>query len=114
MPRISPKTLSIIADGKTLEVKKQSKKNFALNKDLADPVKFQEFASDPKAFAAKYDLALDADISNAVKAKLTGIKNLDMAREILGSHDPGRVGATLWAVVSGAFSVASAKVAVAF
>jgi hypothetical protein len=117
MARISPKTLNLVADGKTIEVKKPSKKNFELNKDLVDPQNFRDFVTDPKTFLAKYDLQVDADIASKLKEKLKGLNNLDDLSKVFPVHggDPDNPrGATVWAVALGAFSFATSKVAVAF
>ncbi len=115
MPRIKAPTLSLDIAGKIIEVKKSSKRNFDLNKALLRPEDFQKFVTDPKSFAAKFDLAIDNDISATLSAKLDGMNSLDDLRSVLVTPDPfGPVGATLWAVAVGVYSVASTKIAVPF
>lgn len=115
MPRIKAPTLSLDIAGKIIEVKKPSKRNFDLNKALLRPEDFQKFVTDPKSFAAKFDLAIDDDIATTLSAKLDGLTNLNDLKTVLVSPDPfGPVGATLWAVAVGVYSVASTKIAVAF
>lgn len=111
--RIKAKTLKLTVDGnKTIDIKVDSKRGAELNKALIDPANFAEFAKNPKQFAAKYDLTIDQDISNQLIKKLHGLDSLEAVRRFVKPGD--LVGATLWAVASGAYSVASSKVAVAF
>lgn len=110
MPEIKTQTLSLFVNGKTVEIKKPSKLNFELNKELNTDVGFASFLQDPKAFAKKYDLEIDQDLSNQLKAKLAGFSSLDELQKLKG----GDSGATAWAVAAGSYSIASSKVAVAF
>lgn len=112
MPRIKAKNeLSLSIDGMQVQVKVPSRRNFELNRALANPERFREFASDPRRFVAQYDLQIDRDISDQLVQRLKGIDSLGMLKDVLG---PDVVGATLWAVAAGVYSVASSKVAVAF
>jgi len=111
--RIKAKTLKLTVDGnRTIDIKTESKRGAELNKDLMDPAKFAEFAKNPKQFAAKYDIAIDREISDQLSTKLHGLGSLEEVRRFVNPGD--LVGATLWAVASGAYSVSSSKVAVAF
>lgn len=113
MPRITGQTIKLEIDGKIIDIKKPSKRNFSLTKSLLDDIKFQEFVNDPKGYAAKYDFDIDHDISAKLKAKLDGTKSLEDLKKVLDDPwDPA--GATVWAVAKGVYSVASSKIAVAF
>jgi hypothetical protein len=111
--RIRADNISLTVDGKTIELKNLSKQNGQLNEALRDPAQFQDFAQDPKAFAARYNLAIDESISSALRGKLTDIKSIEQGLSALGSVGSDRA-TTVWAVVQGVYSVASSKVAVAF
>lgn len=111
--RIKAKTLQLTVDGnRVIDIKTDSKRGAELNRDLLDPVKFAEFTKDPKQFAAKYDIAIDREISDQLVNKLRGIDSLDMAHRFVNPLD--KVGCTVWAVAGGAYSVSSSKIAVAF
>lgn len=111
--RIKAQTLRLnVDDGKIIDVKVNSKRNSELNKALLDPAKFQEFSKNPKAFAAKYDIKIDREISDQLATKLDGINDMEMLKRFVNPID--LVGATVWAVAAGAYSLASSKVAVAF
>lgn len=111
--RIKTKTLSLTVDGnKSIDIKVDSRRNAELNKALLDPARFVELSKNPKEFAANYGFKIDRDISDMLATKLTGLKSLTDARSFVNPGD--RVGATLWAVAEGAYSIASTKVAVAF
>ena len=60
MPRFKGEKIDLVVDGKTIEIKKPSRRNFELNKALLNPGAFQDFARNPRAFAARYDLNIDA------------------------------------------------------
>lgn len=111
--RIRANTLRLnVDDNKTIDVKVDSKRNAELNRALLNPEKFQEFSKNPKAFAEKYDLKIDKQISDQLVTKLDGIKDLDMLSKYV---DPVSMrSATVWAVAVGAYSLASSKIAVAF
>jgi hypothetical protein len=53
-----------------------------LHKALEDQTNFWEFANNPKAFAARYGLVIDDDLSQQLAGKLKGISSLEM----LGEH----------------------------
>lgn len=111
--RIKAKNLKLIIDGnRTIDIKTESKRGAELNKALLDPEKFVEFSKNPKQFAAKYDIAIDRDISDQLSTKLNGLDSLEAVRRFVNPVD--LVGCTLWAVASGSYSVSSSKVAVAF
>ena len=112
MAEIKANRLSILADGKSIEIKNPSKLNLELNKALLDPQQFQSFTADPKGFAERFDLKIDPEVSSALSAKLSGIKSLDDLQRVTRGEGDG--GATVWAVAGGSFSVASSKIAVAF
>ncbi len=114
MSRIKAPTLSLNIDGKNIDIKKRSKRNFDLNKALMNPDDFQKFAADPRKFAAKFDLDIDNDISTALSTRLDGIKSREELMVLVDRPDGGTVYATVWAVASGLYSVASSKVALAF
>lgn len=114
MPRIKAPTMSLNIDGKIIDVKKRSKRNFELNKALMNPDSFQKFTADPRKFAAKYDFDIDNDISTALSTRLEGIKSRDELINLVSIPDGDVVSATVWAVAKGAYSVASTKIAVAF
>ena len=96
----------------TLDIKVESKRNAELNKALLNPANFAEFAKNPKEFAARYDLNIDREISDQLVTKLHGIDSLKALNRYVNPIDT--VGATLWAVAQGAYSVATSKIAVAF
>ncbi|KDM90105.1 hypothetical protein [Photobacterium galatheae] len=112
MPRIKGDKISLLVDGKVIEVKNPSKLNWDLSKSLIKNDNFKEFAKDPKKYAAKFDLEIDADIAAKLTRRLEGFESLKEAEELFG-FDP-RVAATAWAVAAGAYSIASSKIAVAF
>jgi hypothetical protein len=112
MPKITPTSLSLQVDGKSVELHSDTSKVFEMNKALANPTGFKDFANDPKAFAAKFGLGIDQQVSHQLKSKLTGVASLGELRAI---HDgDGGNGATVWAVAGGAYSISSSKIAVAF
>lgn len=114
MSEIKTNTISLVVNGKTIEIKTPTKLNFELNKELATDGGFTAFVSDPQAFAKKYDLNIDADIANQLKTKLSGIKNLSEMQAYMGKGGgEGGAGATAWAVAVGAYSIASTKIAIA-
>ncbi len=113
MSEIKVNTLSMLVDGKQIEIKKPSKLNFELNKALLTEQGFSDFKADPQAFAKKYDLSIDATLASQLKAKVSGVKNLNELQAIMREGEGG-AGATAWAVAAGAYSVATSKVAVAF
>jgi hypothetical protein len=111
--RIKAKTLSMVVDGtSTIDIKAQSKRGAELNRALLDPAKFAEFTKNPKEFAGRFDIKIDRDISDQLSTKLGGIDSLDTLNRYVNPGD--EVGATVWAVASGAYSVATSKIAVAF
>lgn len=114
MPEIRANTLSLVADGREIQIKTPTKRNLQLNVALQNPGGFQEFARDPAAFAHRFDLEIDPAISARLADSLRDIPDLDTADRVLGRPGPETVGATLWAVAQGAYSVSSSKVAVAF
>ena len=115
MPRIKAPTLSLQIGDKIVEVKKPSKRNFELSRALIKPEEFKKFAADPKGFASNFDLKIDNDISTELKTRLNGIGSLDdLNAVIVGPNPINPVGATLWAVAVGVYSITSTKVAVAF
>ena len=111
MPKITPKSLSLQVDGKSVELHSDTSKVFEMNKALANPAGFKDFANDPKAFAAKFGLGIDQQVSHQLKGKLTGVGSLS---ELTALHGGGGNGATVWAVAGGAYSISSSKIAVAF
>lgn len=111
LDRIKSDTLGLVVDGKQVDIKVQSRRNFELNKALLDPQNFSAFAADPKTFAAQYDFSIDQDIAEQLAKSLKGISSIDDLGRL---RSPDDVATTVWAVVSGAFSIATAKVAVAF
>ena len=113
MPRISAKKLSLNVDGKIVELKNETKKNFELNKALNEPEGFKEFAKNPKDFVAKYNLNIDEEISKRLAEKLSRVRDLKDLKNLV--HDGSNpIGATLWAVAVGSYSIASSKIAVAY
>lgn len=118
MPEIRSTRLGLSVDGRTIELKNERKGNFALNRALAKPEGFREFAANPAAFAAKYHFEIDETLSKQLAERLAGIESIRDLRDIVtggGFTDPAdKVGATLWAVAEGSYSVSSSKVAVAF
>jgi hypothetical protein len=102
-----------MVDGRRLEIKNVSKLNLELNTALVDDQQFAEFAANPQAFAARYNLTIDREISDALKERLTGMKSLVEAQRAV-VHPIDRVGTTVWAVAAAVFSLATAKIAVAF
>jgi hypothetical protein len=113
MPKITPKSLSLHVDGKSVELHSDTSKVFEMNKALANSAGFKDFANDPKAFAAKYGLGIDQQVSHQLKGKLTGVGSLGELTAMQGSGDGGN-GATVWAVAGGAYSISSSKIAIAF
>lgn len=111
MPELKTETLTFLVNGKTIEIKKPSKLNFELNKELITDKGFNDFLADPQAFAKKFDLDIDEDLANQLKNKLSGLKSPKDLESLVRS---GGDGATAWAVAAGAYSVASSKIAVAF
>jgi hypothetical protein len=109
-PRIRVETLVLEADGKRIEVKKPSRMNFDLNKALNNPADFQQFVADPAAFAQRFDLTIDPEVSTALRTRLSGFESLAAARAI----SEGTVQATVWAIASPAYSFATSKIAFAF
>ena len=112
MPRISAKNLSLVVDGKSVEIKNPQKGNFDLNKSLLTDEGFAKFADNPQKFAKEHGLSIDKDISAVLASKMKGLKSLEEAHRILNPMEMRAT--TVWAVVSAAYSVATAKVAVAF
>jgi len=111
--RIKAKTLKLVVDGnRTIDIKVESKRNAELNKAFQDPKQFVEFAKDPKKFAAGYGISIDREISDQLVTKLHGLESVEAVNRFVNPID--RVGATLWAVAVGVYSVASTKIAVAF
>ena len=113
MAEIRASQLTILVDGKSIEIKNPSKLNLEFNKALIDPMQFQSFVADPKAFAERFDLQIDPEVSSALAEKLSGINSLDDLQMLRqgGDEVPG---ATVWAVAVGAYSVATSKIAIAF
>ena len=112
MPKNLPSTLSLQIDGKAVELHSDKAKVFELNKALANPAGFKDFANDPKSFAAKFGLGIDPQVSGQLKSKLAGVNSLSELATIHGGG--GGAGATVWAVAGGAYSISSSKIAVAF
>ena len=113
MPEIRTTTLDLIVDGKKINVKTHDKRNFELNKALANKENFAKFVSNPRDFVKTFKLDIDHDISAKLSDKLSGIANLEELIRIKGGDDGGG-DATVWAVAVGAYSMASTKIAVAF
>ncbi len=112
--RIKGNTISINVDGKIIDIKNPKRGGWDLNKALLDPKNFKDFANDPQAFTGKYGFKVDADISAKLKDALKGVDSLEQLRGLVGTRDPSIVGATVWAVAAGSYSMASSKIAVAF
>lgn len=111
MPELKTNTLSFLVNGKTVEIKKPSKLNFELNKELHTDKGFADFLADPQAFVKKFDLDIDVDLANQLKNKLAGMRSV---KDLEFYTRGGENGATAWAVAAGAYSVATSKIAVAF
>lgn len=111
--RIKAKNLDLIADGKRIELKNLAKQNLGLNEALLNEKNFQEFASDPKTFASKYNLEIDEGIASALHDRLAGVTSLKEAQQTL-VNPIDEVGATLWAVAKASYSIADSKIAVAY
>ena len=109
---ISPKTMSLVVDGKTIEIKNQKRQNGALNRSLLSEANWKAFVADPKGYAAKYDLTIDDTIAGQLRDQLKDVGSLEEATTIFDRL--GWRATTVWAVVAGAYSTASTKVAVAF
>lgn len=111
--RLRADNISLNVDGKTIELKNAQLGNADLNTALDDPTKYKEFIADPKGFAAIYGLTIDDNAANHLSVVLSGTQNVSEVDSKV-FRDPSRVGATVWAVASGSYSVSSSKVAVAF
>lgn len=111
--RIKATNLDLMVDGRRLEIKNLSKLNLELNAALVDDQQFAEFTANPQAFAARYNLAIDREISDTLKERLTGINSIVEAQRAV-VHPLDSIGTTVWAVAAGVYSLATAKVAVAF
>ncbi|MEC5289576.1 hypothetical protein VSX64_01375 [Aurantimonas sp. C2-6-R+9] len=110
MPEISAKTLSLLVDGKSVEIKNEKETQTELNNALQDPDKFKEFAKSPAAFAKEYGLQIDEALSAQLSSKLKDVQSVgDMQKVMRGTNE-----ATVWAVASGSYSVASSKIALAY
>lgn len=111
--KITPQTLHLVADGKTVELHGPNAQTFALNKALLDPKQFQAFSANPKQFAAGHGINIDDQLSQALSQKLTGVSSIGELQQITSAYDGGS-GATIWAVAQGAYSISSSKAAVVF
>jgi hypothetical protein len=108
MAEIKAGTVDLIVDGKKIQIKTPTKRNFQLNKALTDPAEFKKFVADPGAFAKGYDLDIDPAISKKLSDVLKGLSSLDQLKAT------DQVALTAWAVASGVFSFATSKIAVVF
>lgn len=108
----SAKIVSLVLDGKVVEIKNEKRLNGDLNRSLLDDKNWDAFVSDPKSYTSKYGLVIDDSLSNQLHTQLKGLKSIDAARTALDRL--GWRAATVWAVAAGAYSVSSSKVAVAF
>lgn len=106
-------SLDLMVDGKQIAIKRPSKRNAEINWDLRIPENWNDFVADPPEWLAKYDLTIDPELGDQLKVMLDGVASLDDLRAFLAS-DGCETCATVWAVASGSFSVASSKIAVAF
>ncbi|MFE4822250.1 hypothetical protein ACFRFU_38695 [Streptomyces sp. NPDC056704] len=115
MGEIRAQKIDLLLDGKTVQIKNDVRGNFAFNKAIQTPEGWQQFTEDPKSFAASHGLEIDPDIALRLKESLVGIESLDKARDTIRPGGIGNpVGATVWAIAEGAYSLSSSKVAVAF
>lgn len=110
MPEISAKTLSLLVDGKNVEIKNEKETQIDLNNALQDPAKFKEFAKNPATFAKEYGLQIDEALSAQLSSKLKDAGSVDDMQNVVDGANE----ATVWAVASGSYSVASSKIAVAY
>lgn len=107
--------LDLSIGGKSLAVKDDGDSARRLNQALRDPDDFAQFAADPAKFAKGHGLEISKDMAEQLKVALNGVESLQEAVGKVGmGRNPGDVMTTVWAVVAGAYSVASTKVAVAF
>lgn len=79
-----------------------------LGTKLADPYYFQQFASDPGYVLGNAGVDIDYQLSDLLRSRLNGKASLD---DLTANNCESCT--TVWAVVAGIYSVASAKVAVA-
>src|SRR5687768_16994347 len=107
--RIRSETISLMLNGdKEVTIKARSKLNSDFNKALLDPKEFRNFALNPREFAARFDIRIDNEIANQLITKLDGFSSLEEVQKYVNPGD--EVGATVWAVAAGSYSVASSKV----
>ena len=111
MPGIKTQSIDLLVNGKTIEIKNETRGNFALNKALMQPEQFQKFAANPQDFAAGFGLNIDKDIALQLSEMVGGFTSLE---ELRNAGPDLTVAATAWAVAAGAYSVASSKIALAF
>lgn len=107
--------LEVNLGGRTMAIKDEGDVARRMNQALRDPDEFTQFAADPAKFAKNYGLDISKDMSEQLKVALNGVDSLQEAVGKVGvGRNPGDVMTTVWAIVAGAYSTASTKVAVAF
>ncbi|MEA2935863.1 MAG: hypothetical protein QOD74_2509 [Variibacter sp.] len=112
MPAIKTSKLSLVVDGKNVDLKTPEKRNNDLNLSLKNAGDFKAFTADPAGFASRFGLSIDKDIAAKLASSLS---KFDSLASLQAAQDKGSlVAATVWAVAVGAYSVASTKIAVAF
>lgn len=114
MSTSAPQNISLNIDGKNIEIKNTFKLNSELNKVLLDANEFAKFRENPKDFAKRFELDIDAEISDKLKEKLNGINSVKEIHEKIFINDIQNKATTVWAIAQGSYSLASSKVAVAF
>lgn len=108
--RVSGMTLNVGGVGAKVS-QPQAKDAKAMTAALQTASGFADFKANPRSFAARFNVAIDATLSNKIKSSLRGIDSLKAARTKLGTNPRA---ATAWAVAVGAYSIASSKIAIAF
>lgn len=111
MKGINVKKLTLNLDGKTIEFKNLKKRGFtSLNKAVLTNEGYANFANNPKKFASQFGIVIDDELSNKLNSILKGSQSMEELKEAASGSIQQ---ATLWAVVLGAYSIATTKVAVA-
>ena len=110
MANAVPNTIVLVVDGKSVEVKNANPLNSQVGDALKDPKEFKAFAKDPAAFAKRFGLTIDPDVSALLSKSIGTAISLEELRSGGGNVRPSAV---LWAVAVGVYSLAATKIAVA-
>jgi hypothetical protein len=103
--------VTISINDRTIEVPTNDAKAFELNKSLLNPNEFKRFAEDPMAYASRYDIKIEKELSADISTALKGFDSLEQAKQVMGELRPNDVALTFVAVLHPYVAIIDFKIA---